>query len=99
MKIRTRQNSENFRNDPTWFLVTLNANHSDLLNHEYVGSSNAPSPSAEMRKWFQSNGKGLVAFSYYEPVWMTNTTSVSHFVVDIWFSDANTAMMFKLSWA
>lgn len=94
MNIHPYQDSDQFRNQPGWFSVSLLANHPELK----LVMPSAPSPSDTMRKWLESHCTDDVYFSYYEPVRPNGDKTVSHFVVDIWFSDANEAMLFKLTW-
>lgn len=94
MNIHLYQDSDERRSQPEWFSVTLLANHPEMK----MVMPSTPSPSEAMRAWLSENCTNDVFVSYYEPVISKSSDTVSHFVVDIWFSDANEAMMFKLAW-
>ena len=94
MNVHIYQSREDFKDKPGWFSVTLLANHPELM----LVMPSAPSPSDAMREWMGKNCSNDAFVSYYEPVRPNGDKTVSHFVVDIWFSDANEAMLFKLAW-
>jgi len=82
--------------DSGYFKVSLRANNQGI---QHTKHGNCPEPTLAMHQWLIANCKDDVYFSHYEPindgsVWRT----VTHFEVYVWFSDANQAMMFKLTW-
>jgi hypothetical protein len=94
MNIFLYNRSETFRKKAGFFSVALPVNHPEIES-----SSSIPSLSDEMCRWIRDHCENDVYVSTYEPIYINGNDIAFQFVVDIWFSDVNEAVLFKLTWS